>query len=93
MYTIILQYRQQTKKSSTTIRNLPSCTISHYKPRLVRYCILERPPNVTYIKISVPQQVFSYERQNQFISYKTTDGIRAKGSVYRKHSKILIFYF
>ena len=53
-------------------------------------CIKEPTLDRKFIKVSVPCQVFQCGAQNHITSYKTTCDIRAKGSVYRKHSKIII---
>ena len=67
-----------------------NCVTSNWK---TFYCIKKPISNCTFIKISVPRQVLSCDAQSHIMSYKTTYDIRAKGSVYRKHSKILIYHF
>ena len=67
----------------------PSCTTFKCK---TSDCIKEPTLNCTFIKISEPWQVFPCDGQNHIMSYETTNEICAKGSVYRKHSNILIFH-
>ena len=68
----------------------PSCITSNCE---FFHCTKQPIPNCTFNKISVPRQVFSSDGQNHIMSHKTTYDIRAKGSVYRKYSKTLIFHF
>ena len=68
----------------------PNCITSNCK---TSNCIKELTLNYTFIKIIVPRQIFSFDFQYHIMSYKTTYGIGERSSVYRKHSKILIFHF